>query len=224
MARSFDTKKRNIEKRKRKPVVIIVAEGKNVTEVQYLGSFNKQHGKYSIKAKNAGHDTDPQGLLKTAKKAWRDEELDINLGDKAYVFMDLDCSLMRASKIVEQEKKRGNVEFVLSNPCFEFWLLLHLMSADSLNKPEELAKIQANKHTSKRHTDVSGLVSAMAKHAQKIPERLFNKYYKPNLARAMNAATKFAATPDAVLDHVGTTVPLMIDDLFAGKHIHLATT
>lgn len=39
--RKFDHKKRNIENRKQKPVVLIVAEGDNVTESQYFKSFQK---------------------------------------------------------------------------------------------------------------------------------------------------------------------------------------
>lgn len=83
---------------------------------------------------------------------------------------------------------------------------------------------QENKHTSKKHTYVSSRVSAMAKHAKHIPEKSFNRYYKPNLAQAMDAATRFAATPEAVIDNVGTTVPLMIGDIFAGQPIRLAAT
>ena len=146
--------------------------------------------------------------------------------DRFAVVIDRDCrshSRECLEKIAEQCRKKG-FHFCLSNPCFDFWLLLHLVNADSLNRPEELAKIQENKHTSKKHTYVSSRVSAMAKHAKHIPERSFNRYYKPNLAQAMDAATRFAATPEAVIDNVGTTVPLMIVDIFAGQPIRLAAT
>ena len=44
--RNFQNKKRNDVKRKRKPVMLITAEGRNKTEKQYFGSFQDQHGKY----------------------------------------------------------------------------------------------------------------------------------------------------------------------------------
>ena len=146
--------------------------------------------------------------------------------DRFAVVIERDChshSRECLERIARQCGDKG-FNFCLSNPCFEFWLLLHLVSADSLIRPEELAKIQVNGHISKNHTYVSRRVSAMAKHAKYISERSFNKYYKPNIEQAMSAATKFATTPDAVLDNVGTTVPLMIYDIFAGNPIHLATT
>lgn len=41
--RNFQKKKRNDVKRKRKPVMLITAEGRNKTEKQYFGSFQDQH-------------------------------------------------------------------------------------------------------------------------------------------------------------------------------------
>lgn len=145
--------------------------------------------------------------------------------DRFVVVVDRDChshSRECLERVTSQCADKGFI-FCLSNPCFEFWLLLHLVSADSLSRPEELTKIQANGHISKRHTYVSGRVSTMAKHAKCISEQSFNRYYKPNIAQAMSAATQFATTPNAILDNVGTTVPLMIYDIFAGKPIHLVT-
>ena len=46
--RNFQKKKRNDVKRKRKPVMLITAEGRNKTEKQYFNSFQDQHGKYSL--------------------------------------------------------------------------------------------------------------------------------------------------------------------------------
>ena len=45
--RNFQKKKRNDVKRKRKPVMLITAEGKNKTEKQYFNSFQDQHGYFS---------------------------------------------------------------------------------------------------------------------------------------------------------------------------------
>lgn len=40
--RKFENKKRNSESRKQKPIILIVAEGDNVTESQYFKSFQRQ--------------------------------------------------------------------------------------------------------------------------------------------------------------------------------------
>lgn len=66
--RSFQKKKRNDVKRKRKPVMLIAAEGRNKTEKLYFNSFHDQHGKYSIRFAS-GLETDPVGMLKAVEKA-----------------------------------------------------------------------------------------------------------------------------------------------------------
>ena len=90
MARSFAKKARNTKRRKQKPVMVVAAEGKNVTELQYILSFRSQHGKYAIHPHRTGHDTDPYGLLKSVEKYWRDNQLSKDLGDKAFILMDVD--------------------------------------------------------------------------------------------------------------------------------------
>jgi hypothetical protein len=65
--RNFQKKKRNDVKRKRKPVMLITAEGRNKTEKQYFSSFQDQHGKYSIRFA-AEFETDPVGMLKAMEK------------------------------------------------------------------------------------------------------------------------------------------------------------
>lgn len=125
MARSFEKKARNTGKRRRTPVIVIAAEGKNVTELQYMMSFNRQHGKYRIHPIKAGHKTDPRGLRLSAETFWRNNEMSEELGDRAFVVMDLDCNTQRAQKAREEIRNADHAEFILSNPCFEIWFLFH---------------------------------------------------------------------------------------------------
>lgn len=62
MARSFSRKKRNTITRRQKPLILIIAEGRNVTESQYFRHFQEQHADYNIKVLIPGHVTDPSGL------------------------------------------------------------------------------------------------------------------------------------------------------------------
>ena len=123
--RKFDHKKRNIENRKQKPVVLIVAEGDNVTESQYFKSFQKQNASCNIRIIIAKHVTDPEGMLKAVKQRWKELELDARKGDKAYVVLDLDCDDNKASLIKGLEERTKEIQFIVSNPCFEAWFLLH---------------------------------------------------------------------------------------------------
>lgn len=142
--RNFQKKKRNEVKRKRKPVMLIAAEGKNKTEKLYFSSFQDQRGKYSIRFAT-GLETDPVGLLKAVEKSWDKNELSVNDGDKAYIVLDMDCKSEKIQLVKVLQKKSKNIRFIASNPCIEVWFLLHFIYTthqfkDSKEPKKELAK------------------------------------------------------------------------------------
>lgn len=142
--RNFQKKKRNDVKRKRKPVMLITAEGRNKTEKQYFNSFQDQHGKYSIRFAT-GLETDPVGMLRTMGKAWKKNELSEKDGDKAYIVLDMDCKPEKIRLVKELQKKSKNIKFIVSNPCIEVWFILHFIYTthqfkDSKEPKKELAK------------------------------------------------------------------------------------
>ena len=93
--RAFEKKKRNTEIRKQKPVILIVAEGENVTESQYFKSFQTQNAKCNIRITLAKHVTDPEGMFKAVQMKWKELGLDARKGDKAYVVLDLDIYIVK---------------------------------------------------------------------------------------------------------------------------------
>ena len=82
-ARRFESKKRNSELRKQKPIILIVAEGENVTETQYFRSFQRRNADKNIRIILAKHVTDPEGMLKALQNKWKEMSLDSRKGDKA---------------------------------------------------------------------------------------------------------------------------------------------
>ena len=60
MGRQFDRKRRDKQKRRPKPLILLVAEGTNVTESQYFSSFQNQNAEYMIKVLKPGHRTVPK--------------------------------------------------------------------------------------------------------------------------------------------------------------------
>lgn len=103
----------------------------------------------------------------------------------------------------------------LTNPCFEFWLLLHLVDVDELLTPTELAKIEDNRKVSKKHTHVSKRVSEIAGHAKEISAEAFEQFYgKEPLEKARAEAKRFARSNRGVLTKVGTTIPNLMKKLF----------
>ena len=124
MARIFSKKIRKI-KRKKKPVILIIAEGKNVTESQYFTSFQKQDNGFNIQMLTTDPSTDPERLFQKITRYWEDKELDEKQGDIGFIVLDLDCNSDKANLIKELAKKKRYIKFIVSNPCFEIWFLLH---------------------------------------------------------------------------------------------------
>ena len=139
--RSFSSKKRNKQSRKEKPMIIITAEGRNETEAQYFDGFRTPDCPYIIKFHKAGHLTDPTKLAESIRKRWDAEEADERTGDMAFVVVDLDNNEEKAKEIQQVEARNRVEKFIVSNPCFEVWFLLHYeystrsyMSADAVIK------------------------------------------------------------------------------------------
>ena len=98
-------------------------------------------------------------------------------GDVFAVVIDRDRECHSKADLAEIIEKCKDKKFLccLSNPCFEFWLLLHLVDVKTLLDPEELIMIEENKKLSAQHTYISKRVSALAGHAKKISSPKFEK-------------------------------------------------
>ena len=111
--RRFLDKQRGKVRRKRKPVVLLVAEGQNKTEKNYFQHFSMPESKYAVKVVSRG-ETSPQGMLDALKRECVEEDI-------AGVILDLDCSQERAKQLKDllgQEEYKHYKAFA-SNLCFE---------------------------------------------------------------------------------------------------------
>lgn len=126
MKRPFRDKPRGEGKRKRKPVMFIALEGKNKTEKLYLRALNKDFGdKYSLQF-TPGGETDPRNMwhslqnLMSGSFSMEDE-------DKAYCVCDSDFESYKQEKLndLKRNSLQDSAQFIISNPCFEIWLLNH---------------------------------------------------------------------------------------------------
>ena len=125
--REISIKKRGTNRRKLKPVYLIIAEGKNKTEVLYLSHFQDQGKSYSIRFVKAGYKTDADSLYNVLIAKWEELDLSAKKGDLGFVILDIDNDPLKAQKVsaLVQSNKNTAVRFVVSNPTFEVWLLLH---------------------------------------------------------------------------------------------------
>jgi len=127
VARAFAVKRRGVAQRKKKPVYLLIAEGRNKTETMYFSHFQDQDKGYTLRIVKAGNNTDVYSLYKAISKKWDEYGLSANEGDRAFIVLDMDADEQKASKIrdvIRQNKHKG-ITFIVSNPTFEIWFLLH---------------------------------------------------------------------------------------------------
>ena len=109
---------------------------------------------------------------------------------------------------------KHEVHFFFSNPCFEFWLLLHLVDVKTEYSSDEQCKILDNEKISNKHTYVSKLLSDHVKRklgtGQNKRIKHFTEVYLPHIDQAIMRADKFSHTFDEQLMHLGTNIPQLI--------------
>jgi len=155
-----------------------VAEGENVTESQYFKSFQKQNSRCNIRIILAKHITDPEGMLKAVQLKWRELELDARKGDKAYVVLDLDCDENKAALIKRLQLKSKEVQFIVSNPCFEVWFLLHFKysTKEFLSGNAVVHELRNYISEYEKNLDVSGMLAPLQDKAFNNVDKLI-KYF-----------------------------------------------
>ncbi len=142
-----------------------------------------------------------------------------NEGDFFGIVIDRDCgnhSRELMEKCIEICREKGYNCYV-SNPCFEFWLLLHLCNVKAEFSEDQLKELLLNKKVSNAHTVTSFEVSKRACHKKDINKSIFDKKYYPNIASALAQADEFASSFPDLLDCLGTNIPSLLGILGYNK-------
>ncbi len=124
MVRRATRKQRGRYTKKRKQIILVATEGDNKTEKTYLQEINRIIQDVSIVFAD-GNSTDPINMVEDTVRTADKRGFDTEYGDKAFIVFDADFN--KESQIVEARKLANDNGFqlVISNPCFEVWLLLH---------------------------------------------------------------------------------------------------
>jgi len=106
------------------------------------------------------------------------------------------------------------VHFFLSNPCFEFWMLLHFKDIAHECSPEQLGQFLENERVSENHTFTSRFLSDVHLELAGIGQgkhiRNFDMHYLPRVDDAIRNARAFAQSFPQLLNELGTSMPLLI--------------
>lgn len=128
--------KRGAQRRAVKPVMLIVTEGSQ-TEPKYFDYYRTRRTNIDIQvlgSKDSGGDTDYLSLVRKAIHYIDKNELSAAHGDTMWVVADGDINYNNPdpvkAKTTQLDKARkmaakAGIMVAISNPCFEFWYLLH---------------------------------------------------------------------------------------------------
>ena len=138
-------------------------------------------------------------------------------GENDYFAVILDRDSENHSRELMEECARicakKNYGFYVTNPCFEFWLLLHLCDVKAEFSSEELGLMKKNQKVSTHHTFVSRELSKRAHHAKTISPGKFRGMYFPNIGQAIKNVQKFATDFPELFDQLGSNLPKLFDEL-----------
>ena len=200
----------------------IACEGRR-TEYQYFKGIDRNKSdigiNYLVEIIPIDHDSKksenhPLQVYAEAKKAINEyDNYFPNNGDQLCLIVDRDKHSFSDSQYDELLKYEHEGEFALyvSNPCFEFWLLLHFSDCKHLdqNKLNENAKSD-NKRTLTENLLRDYLGGSYNKSRLKYK---FDKYFKDNVKTAINNAKKYATTTNQLKYSVGTNVGKLIETM-----------
>ena len=141
----------------REKIFVLAFEG-NETEEKYFSEF-KNSNKFNdelIYLHLLTRDKDdtnsaPNHVFRKLKKEAKDE-FNFKKGDELWMVIDTD-RWKNIPSIIEACSELENMFVAVSNPCFEFWLLLHVKDIQEFNK-EELELILKNQKISKNRNYV----------------------------------------------------------------------
>lgn len=126
---------RPLGERRYSKLFIVATEGE-ITEPQYFDLFNEKQSRIKVQCIKRGQGNTPAGVLRRMSVYLRQEGL--KKEDEAWLVVDKDqWSDDELRLLFNWSLKEDNYGFALSNPKFEFWLLLHFDDGDGIRTPRE---------------------------------------------------------------------------------------
>ncbi len=159
------------------PAILIVCEGRE-TEPNYIAGLCEHLGvnMAAVTIVPGDNATRPPDLVRRAQKLFTED----GGYDRVYVVCDGDAGGLAEARALGQKplrnraKEQTTVDVIASDPCFEFWLLLHFeYSAAAMTTEGTLARLQRHvPRYAKEDADVFGTAAAGLKEACRRATRL----------------------------------------------------
>ncbi len=132
--------------------------------------------------------------------------------DEFAVLIDTDMHTHLESNMFECIKhcRDNGYKCYIVNPCFEFWLLMHLADIET-EFGDQLDKIKENEKVSQQHIFVSREVAERAHHGKSGIN--FVGKYLPYIGQAVTQAKKFSSDEYELVDSIGCNLWKLIEEL-----------
>ncbi len=145
---------RPLGERRYKKLFVVSVEGSK-TEPQYFAIFNQPQSIVLVKClKRPSTESSPIQVLKKMQNYLRKESL--RKTDEAWIVVDRDdWTEDQLKELVEWANKSENHGFALSNPNFEYWLLLHFEDGKGIASSQECLT-RLKRHLPNYKKDIDG--------------------------------------------------------------------
>ena len=182
------------KRRKRRPIIYIICEGKE-TETKYFKHFRTRNCLVDIVPISSKHKA-AEHLVKHAKSLLSQSDYFPKDGDQLWCVFDCDDNTNSELKNASDYAEKYGYKIVYSNPCFEYWYLLHFIKQNSyLNGADEVLRLLQSKGRLEKYEkslDVfAELLPYQSEAVQRAKERL-EQLYRDNvviLSRDSNPVT-----------------------------------
>ena len=132
-------------KRQRSPILLLVCEGRNKTERKYFSHYKVRELPYRLEIRDS-EATDVMGMARRASNLYKEYQMDPEIGDLVFCLIDLDLRHDKYDAYLKAKQKYPQVRFIVSNPCFEIWLLYYFTENPKTESSSQAVKEQMKKY------------------------------------------------------------------------------
>ena len=86
------------------------------------------------------------GMARRATNLYKEYQMDAALGDRAFCLIDMDLREDKYNAYLKAQQTYHNITLIVSNPCFEVWLLYHFTENPRAESSSQAVKEQMKKY------------------------------------------------------------------------------
>lgn len=131
-------------------------------------------------------------------------------GDKLCIVVDRDQQSFTESQfdILLAADKNKEIKFCISNPCFEFWLLLHYSDCKEFSEKDLLSNEKDGNRTFVEKCLMDKLGGSYNKTRLK-----FVSNYKDKIITAIHNSKYYSISPEQLKNNIGTMIGILIEEM-----------